>query len=97
MHAAHPFVSSAKYTRNAWAGTFGSLVQLFPDSLVRQRPFSVTIQPALSFRKNSEKGFSFSGTTCQCAPASEVTIATDFRLVPSVTTPTATPRDADGN
>src|SRR4029077_18030960 len=97
LHAAQPLFSSAKYTRQTGAGGLGSFFQSLPNSSVFQIPFSVTIQPKVSFRKNSDTGFSSSFTTSQCAPPSVVT--TDTGLWPpllSCMVPTAMTYRSDG-
>src|ERR1022692_2451298 len=68
-----------------------------PAQLVIQEKLGVTIQPSLSFRKNSEIGTCLSLETVQCTPPSSVVTLTGFEPPFSSRYPAAMPRAGEGN
>ncbi len=96
--AAKPCCLSRNQTRSNPDGAAFIFVQVRPDSVVCHSPFSVTIQPVESSRKNIASPASFTGTSLQCAPPSLVTRTSGFSLPRrSIVKPHTIPRVSDVN
>src|SRR6185437_3644831 len=96
--AAKPCLLSRNQIRSRPEGAPFVFVQLWPDSAVCQIPFSVTIHPVVSSRKNSDRPASFTGVSDQCSPPSLVSSTSGVSLpCRSVVKPQTIPRAAEGN